>query len=134
MTPYTTTQLLAALDAALAVADQRGGSFGICFVDDGGHVLLHVRQPGATVGAADSALGKARTAVWLGGDTGVLPPTAPVIPALVAGVPWPVAVFPGGLVLRHEGVVAGAVGVGGSIDPADDAAVSAAARTLLSSR
>ncbi|MCI4066647.1 heme-binding protein [Micromonospora sp. R77] len=134
MTPYSTTQLLAALDDALAVADQRGGAFSVCFVDDGGHVLLHVRQPAATIGAADSALSKARTAVWLGSDTGALPPTAPVIPALVAGVPWPLAVFPGGLVLRHGGAVAGAVGVGGSVDPADDAAVAAAAYARLESR
>ncbi|SCF45699.1 GlcG/HbpS family heme-binding protein [Micromonospora mirobrigensis] len=131
MTPYTTDQLLTALDEALTAADQRGGTFSICFVDDGGHVLLHVRQPGATVGAADSALSKARTAVWLGGDTGALPPTAPVIPALAAGVPWPLAVFPGGLLLRHHGTIAGAIGVGGSVDPANDAAVATAAHTRL---
>jgi uncharacterized protein GlcG (DUF336 family) len=132
MTPYTTTQLLTALDDALTAADQRGGTFSICFVDDGGHILLHVRQPGATVGAADSALSKARTAVWLGSDTGRVPPTAPMIPALAAGVPWPLAVFSGGLLLRdHHGAIGGAVGVGGSFDPADDAAVAAVAHTRL---
>jgi glc operon protein GlcG len=131
VTPFTTDQMVDALHAALAVADQRGGRFGLCVVDDGGHVLLHVRQPGATVAAADSALTKARTAVWLGADTGGLPPASPVVPALAAGVPWPVAVFPGGLVLRRDGAVVGAVGVGGSTDLGEDVAVAAAAHTRL---
>ncbi|GHJ54196.1 PduO protein [Nonomuraea sp. TT08I-71] len=134
MTPYTTAQLMTALDDALRVAEERGGTFSICVVDDGGHVLLHLRQPGATVGAADSALSKARTAVWLGTDTGGLPPTAPMIPALTAGVPWPLAVFPGGLLLRHQSTIAGAIGVGGSVDPTDDVAVATAAHTRLTAQ
>ncbi len=136
MTPYSTEQLLIALRRALEVADQHGSSFGIAFVDDGGHVLLHTRQPFATVGAADSALTKARTAVWLGADTGGLPPTASVVPALTAGVPWPVAVFPGGLVLRHPDHaqrIVGGVGVGGSTDSAQDLAVARAALQALTS-
>lgn len=131
MTPYTTQQLLAALDTALDVADRHGATFGICFVDDGGHVLLHARQPRATVAAADSALTKARTAVWLGADTGTLPPVSPLVPALTAGVPWPVAVFPGGLALRDGDRVVGAVGVGGSPDPTRDLAVARAAHDHL---
>ncbi len=131
MTPYTTSELLNALKNALAVADEGGGTFGICIVDDGGHVLLHLRQPDATVAAADSALTKARTAVWLGSDTGALPATSPVVPALAAGVPWPLAIFPGGLVLRQQGRVVGAVGVGGSTDPDRDAAVARAVQVTL---
>ncbi|HEY6744226.1 MAG TPA: heme-binding protein [Mycobacteriales bacterium] len=131
MTPYGTPQLLDALQAALAEAERLGGSYGICLVDDGGHVLLHVRQPEATVAAADSALTKARTAAWIGADTGVLPPTASVVPALAAGVPWPLAVFAGGLVLRAGGRIVGGVGVGGSTDPAQDLAVARAAHAVL---
>lgn len=44
MTPYGTPQLLDALKAALAEAERLGGSYGICLVDDGGHVLLHARR------------------------------------------------------------------------------------------
>lgn len=131
MTPFTTTHLLDALDTALAEADRRNSPSGICLVDDGGHILLHARHPEAPVAAADSALSKARTAVWLGTDTGTLPPSSPVVPALTAGVPWPVAVFPGGLVLRQHSRIVGAVGVGGSTDPSNDAAVAQAAATHL---
>ncbi len=80
MTPFTFQQLLHALNAAVAEADRRHSPSGICLVDDGGHVLLHARQPDAPVAAADSALSKARTAVWLGADTGALPPTLPSSP------------------------------------------------------
>lgn len=131
MTPYTLEQLLGALRAGLAEADRLGSPSGVCLVDDGGHVLLHARQPAAPVAAADSALAKARTAVWLGVDTGGLPATSPVVPALTAGVPWPVAIFPGGLVLRGDGRIVGAVGVGGSTDPGDDAAVARAVAASL---
>jgi uncharacterized protein GlcG (DUF336 family) len=138
MTPFSTTDLLAAAEKALAgrraTDDRPSGGFAICITDDGGHVLLHLRQPSATVAAADSALSKARTAVWLGADTGGVPAGAPVIAALTAGVPWPVNVFPGGRVLRHGGTVVGGVGVGGSNDPADDAAVADAAHAVLSAR
>lgn len=81
--------------------------------------------------AADSALTNARTAVWLGADTGALPPTASVVPALAAGLPWPLAVFPGGLVPRAGGRLVGGVGVGGSTDPAQDLAVARAAHAVL---
>jgi uncharacterized protein GlcG (DUF336 family) len=126
MTPFTLPQLIAAARAGLDEAEQRGLPSGLCLVDDGGHVLVQVRHPDAPVGAGDSAVSKARTAVWLGLDTGGLPPTSPVVPAMTSGVPWPVAVFPGGLVLRQHGRIVGAVGVGGSTDPADDVAVAVA--------
>ncbi|MEO3937105.1 heme-binding protein [Dermatophilaceae bacterium Soc4.6] len=129
--PFTLQHLLDALHTALAEADRRSIPSGICLVDDGGHVLLHARHPDAPIAAADSALSKARTAVWLGADTGALPPTSPLVPALTSGVSWPVAVFPGGLVLRQHGRIVGAVGVGGSTDPADDAAVASTAAARL---
>lgn len=131
MTPYTTADLLDAAAAGLRAGDRLHASFAVCITDDGGHVLLHLRPPGATVAAADSALSKARTAVWLGADTGAVPPGAPVVPALTAGVAWPVNVFPGGRVLRRDDTVLGAVGVGGSTDPAEDAAVADAVMAAL---
>ncbi|HET9634274.1 MAG TPA: heme-binding protein [Terrabacter sp.] len=131
MTPFTLQQLVAAARAGLDEAEQRGVPSGLCLVDDGGHVLVQLRHPDAPVGAGDSALTKARTAAWLGFDTGALPPTSPVVPAMTSGVPWPVAVFPGGLVLRQHGRIVGAVGVGGSTDPSDDVAAARAAAALL---
>ncbi len=59
------------------------------------------------------------------------PTAATPVPALAAGVPWSLAVFSGGLVLRHQGRVVGAVGVGGSTDPARDAAVAGAVQENL---
>jgi uncharacterized protein GlcG (DUF336 family) len=133
VTPYDTDQLIAALRAAHDEADRRHSPSGICIVDDGGHVLLHARHPDAPLAAADSALSKARTAVWLGADTGGLPAESPVVPALTAAVPWPVNVFPGGLVLRQGRRVVGAVGVGGHPDPSVDRAIAETAHAVLRS-
>jgi uncharacterized protein GlcG (DUF336 family) len=132
MTPFNTQQLLAALDAAMTEGHSLHGAFAICVVDDGGHPIAQLRHPDATVAATDSALSKARTAIWLGADTGGVPATAPIVPALVSGLPWPVNLFPGGRVLRDGARRIGAIGVGGSTNPADDTQVATAALQVLS--
>jgi uncharacterized protein GlcG (DUF336 family) len=119
------TLLDAATHAAAALPDH---GFATCVVDAGGHVLGLLRAVDATVAAAHSAETKARTAVWLGADTGALPPTSPAVPAMVSGLPFPVNVFEGGLLLRRHGLVVGALGVAGSPVPGHDLAV---ARTAL---
>ncbi|WP_148614530.1 GlcG/HbpS family heme-binding protein [Nocardioides rubriscoriae] len=120
--------LAAATRAASTYPDE---AFATCIVDAGGHVLGALRPAEATIAAGHSAETKARTAAYLRADTGGLPPDSPYVPAMVSGLPYPVNVFAGGLLVRHEGRVLGAVGVGGSLDPARDTAVAQAARAAL---
>lgn len=123
-----THALAAALDAAESVA---GRSFAVCIVDPGGHLIGLHRHTGAAISAAHSAESKARTAVYLQADTGALPPTSPLIPATTSGLPYPVNMFAGGLLVRRNGHIVGAVGVGGSPDPLDDMAIATAMRNTL---
>jgi len=60
---------------------------------------------------------------------GAHPPTSPLVPAFVGGVPWPFAVFPGGLVLRNS--ASQIVDAGESVDPTEDTGVATAARAAL---
>jgi uncharacterized protein GlcG (DUF336 family) len=83
------------------------------------------------VSAGHSAKTKARTAVYLRADTGGVPPDSPYVPAITSGLPYPVNVFPGGLLVRDGNRVIGAVGAGGSPDPAHDLAVGRAALAAL---
>ena len=101
----------------------------VSIVDDGGHVLVQLRHPRATIASGDSPFAKARTAVRLGVDAGARPPTSPLVPAFVAGVPWPFAVFPGGLVRRNS--ASQIVDAGESVDPTEDTGVATAARAAL---
>lgn len=132
MTPLAASELLDALTTGLAAAARfESEAFAICIVDGGGHVLGSVRDPAAAISAGHSAETKARTAIYLLADTGGMPATSPIIPAMAAGLPAPVNFFEGGLLLRRNGVAVGAVGVGGSTTPGHDLAVARAVRAAL---
>ena len=120
------------LAAAVTTADTLPGRhFAVCIVDPGGHVLGVQRDTAAAISAAHSAESKARTAIYLLADTGGLPPTSPLIPAMTSGLPYPVNMFAGGLLLHRNGELIGAVGVGGSPDPQDDVAIAIAVREAV---
>ena len=108
-----------------------GKPFAVCVVDAGGHVLASFRDVTAAPAAGHSAESKARTAAYLHADTGGVPATSPLIPALTSGLPYPVNVMPGGVVLRLDGTVIGAVAAAGSVDPAEDARVAKVAASAL---
>jgi len=132
MSALTSTQLLEALTAGLNASEQIDEqAFGICIVDAGGHVLASLREPLAAISAAHSAESKARTAIYLRADTGAMPPTSPIIPAMTAGLPYPINFFDGGLVIWRAGEGIGAVGVGGSGAPGDDLAVAQAVKAAI---
>ncbi|QNK83334.1 heme-binding protein [Nakamurella sp. PAMC28650] len=132
MSELTNQNITHGLAAALTAADGLPGRhFAVCIVDPGGHVLGLQRHTAAAISAAHSAESKARTATYLQADTGGLPPTSPLIPAMTSGLPYPVNMFAGGLLIHRNGQLIGAVGVGGSPDPQDDLTVAAAVRKAL---
>lgn len=132
MTALNNDDITRGLAAARNASEQLSGRyFAVCIVDPGGHILGLQRDTAAAIAAADSATSKARTAVYLQTDTGGLPPTSPLVPALTSGLPYPVNVFTGGLLIHRDGQLIAAVGVGGSPDPADDTTIATAVRTAL---
>ncbi len=132
MNELANTDITHGLAAALTIAGTLPGRhFAVCIVDPGGHVLGLQRHTAAAVSAAHSAESKARTAIYLRTDTGGVPPTSPLIPALTSGLPYPVNMFAGGLLIQRNGHIIGAVGVGGSPDPRDDMTVATAVRKAV---
>jgi|GEM_PF-4597736 len=88
MNELTNQDITHGLAAALTAAETLPGRhFAVCIVDPGGHVLGLQRHTAAAISAAHSAESKARTATYLQADTGGLPPTSPLIPALTSGSP-----------------------------------------------
>lgn len=132
MTELTTDVVQRALAASLKAAEGFPGRFfAACIVDAGGHVLGSLRHHEAAVAAGHSAETKARTALYLRADTGGIAPDSPYVPAMTSGLPYPVNVFPGGLLVLHDHRALGAVGVGGSSDPTQDLAVARAALAAI---
>lgn len=99
----------------------------IAVVDAGGHLLALQRMDGALLASLESAQVKARTAVFFGAPTRFLPGDKPFTPALLGAVSYPVAMVPGGVPIRAEGRIIGAIGVGGGSSDQDDAVAEAGA-------
>ena len=99
----------------------------VAVCDSGGHLLALHRDALAVLASLESAQSKARTSVYFGVESRLLPADAPITPALLAAASVPLAFLPGGIPLRDgDGALCGAVGVGGGT-PEQDQAVAAAA-------
>lgn len=120
----------AALDAALAKAEETGTKMNIAVVDAGGHLVSFERMDGAMLISSGIAQDKAYSVVIGNGL-----PTSEWVPAL-SGDPDPgllmgfphrdrLVMFGGGVPIMIDGAVAGAVGVSGG-SAAEDAAVAQA--------
>lgn len=92
-------------------------------LDAGGHPVAMAREDGATFFRADIARAKAYGALGMGADTGVLAERAKGNPTFFGGVVTTVGgdlVFsPGGVLVRADGVVVGAVGASGDTGEMD---------------
>ena len=105
--------------AAEAEALKNGWSVSIAIVDDGGNLLYLQRLDDAPVGSVAVAQEKARTAFLFGGPT-------KAIEDMIAGGRLVMLALPGvtpirgGLPLRYEGRVVGAIGVSGAQSSQDE--------------
>jgi uncharacterized protein GlcG (DUF336 family) len=92
-------------------------------LDAGGHPVAMAREDGATFFRAEIAKAKAYGALGMGADTAVIAERAKGNPTFFGGVVTTVGgdlVFsPGGVLVRKDGVVIGAVGVSGDTGEAD---------------
>jgi uncharacterized protein GlcG (DUF336 family) len=122
------------LDAALERAETIGGRFNVAVTDTGGRLMAFARMDGAFALSADIAIDKACTVAGFGGV-----PSADLYAAIeseeavrfgIAGRSG-VAAFGGGVPIRVDGELVGAVGAsGGSAE--QDSEVAAAGAAALS--
>jgi len=115
-----------------ALAHARAGGMkplAVVVLDEGGHPLAFAREDGASFGRFDIARAKANGALAMGADSGVLADRAKGNPvffhsvsvALAGGI----AFSPGGVLIRAEGRIVGAVGISGDTGENDEVAARA---------
>lgn len=125
MTTLLLAQAQAIVSATLAEARRRGAQpLAVVVLDAGGHPVTFAREDGATFFRHEIALSKAVGALGMGIDTRVLAQRAASNPAffqsLSAALGGRVAYSPGGVLIHHNGVAIGAVGVSGDTGDCDE--------------
>ncbi len=103
---------------AIIEAKANNWAVDIAIVDEGGHLLSFQRMDGASIGAIDAAIGKARTSSIYRRPTKVLEEAAKTRPAIVT-LPNSVQ-LQGGVPIVVKGQIIGAVGVGGVTSQQDE--------------
>ncbi len=125
------------LMAGEAAAARTGIPYNIAVVDAGGHLLAFVRQDGALIGSIDLAIGKARTARLFDKTTSDLAklaqPDAPLF-GIEQSNEGQVVIFGGGLPVRIDGAIVGAVGASAGSVEQDIAVAEAAAASIIHPR
>jgi len=114
--------------AETAASDQVKQPMNIAVVDAGGHLLAFVRQPGAWLGSIDIAINKAFTARAFDiatKDLAELSQPDEQFFGIHASNHARVVIFAGGIPLKRDGTVIGAVGVSGGFSKQDQAVAEA---------
>jgi uncharacterized protein GlcG (DUF336 family) len=132
-----TTQMSVSLEDALRViaagrskADEIGSPSNVAVVDAGGNLVSHIRMDHAWVGSIDISINKAFTARAFDIVTADLAESAQPgrqFYGIHGSNQGRVMIFAGGIPLRHDGRVVGAVGVSGGSGEQDQAVAEAAA-------
>jgi uncharacterized protein GlcG (DUF336 family) len=110
--------------AALGRAGSRGMAVSVAVIDSSFLIKAGLRADGAGAVTLDIAFGKARAALSFGCSSrqiaDALAGTPLAGPSVLASVPGPIVLLPGGVLLRDDsGAVIGAIGVAGGA-PDDD--------------
>lgn len=116
------------LAAARGKAEELGLPATIAIVDEGGYAFRLHRGEGAGLMTPTVALAKARTAALMRAPSGALTARLKDEPELLRLTEY--LPMPGGLPVRHDGAVIGAVGVSGG-NPEQDEAIAQAALDAL---
>ena len=125
---------LALARTLIAAAEQKAQEIGqpmnIAVVDAGGNLITHVRMDGAWIGSIDIAINKAFTARAFDistRDLGENSQPGQQFYGIHASNQGRVMIFAGGLPLKQDGVVVGAIGVSGGTGEQDQAVAEAGA-------
>jgi uncharacterized protein GlcG (DUF336 family) len=119
-----------AIVAAETAARQLKVGVSISILDEAGNLLREVRMDGASPLLIEYARRKAQTALLFGSPTATLADD-PRMTRMIGQVPN-LLLVPGGVPIRFEGKVIGAIGVSGAA-PEDDARIAESALAALSS-
>jgi uncharacterized protein GlcG (DUF336 family) len=121
------------VDRAVAKATALGVAENVAILDDGGNLTAFRRMDGAPILCIEMAQNKAYTALF-GAPTEEFFKFIEHEPALLAGIPMQgrVAAFGGGIPLKVNGEIVGAIGVSGAPSVEDDIACARAALAVLS--
>jgi len=122
------------VEAARKAADELGVPMAIAVVDAGKHPVVMLRMDGALPVAVDTVLAKARTAVQFGCPTGEVLEAARTNPTVydsfLTATPDPMVYSRGGIPLRVDGALIGAVAASGADGDLDEQVAGAGARLL----
>lgn len=116
------------LTAAVAKAEEIGVPQCVVIVDQSGETVAEIRMTGSKFLSRKSAKAKALTAASIGGPSSNIPDH--VRPAIAAATDGSVTGLPGGLPIRLDGHIVGAIGVGSGA-PDEDLAVANAALSAI---
>lgn len=115
-----------------AVADARANNLkplAVIVLDAGGHPVAFAREDGASFARLDIARAKASGALGMDADTSVLTERAKGNPIFYQSVSvalkGQIAFSPGGVLIRADGAVIGAVGISGDTGEHDEVAARA---------
>jgi uncharacterized protein GlcG (DUF336 family) len=118
------------IGAAEAKAQEIGQPMNIAVVDAGGNLVSHVRMDGAWIGSIDISINKAFTARAFDISTADLAKESQPgkqFYGIQASNHGRIMIFAGGIPLRHNGRVVGAIGVSGGAGNQDQAVATAGA-------
>ena len=130
----TLEEALHVIEAARRKADAIGQPMNIAVVDEGGNLKAHVRMDGAWIGSVEIAINKAWTSRAFDIETGALgkySQPGKEFFGITASNHGRVMVFAGGVPLRRNGTVVGAIGVSGGMGEQDQAVAEAGAHAFL---
>ncbi len=122
------------VEAARQAAAEIGVPMAIAVVDTGKHPVVMLRMDGALPVAVDTVLAKARTAVQFGCPTGEVLEAARTNPTVydsfLTATPDPMVYSRGGIPVRVDGVLIGAVAASGADGDLDEQVAGAGARVV----
>lgn len=132
--PLTTAEAEALVSAARQAADAAGATVSVTVLDAGGHLLAFRRDDRAVLISGETSTRKAYTALQLNA------PTADLVDAVQPGglfhtlptaLDRPLLFIAGGVPVRRDGRLIGAIGVGGGAPEQDHAFATAAVEALV---
>lgn len=121
------------IDAAEKRAKKLGQPMNIAVVDSGGNLVAHVRMDGAWVGSIDISINKAWTSRAFDISTKELSTMAQPgqdFYGIHVSNRGRVMIFAGGIPLKRDGIVVGAIGVSGGTGDQDQAVAEAGANAF----
>lgn len=120
-------------EAAILAVASTGAPFTISIVDGAGHPVLITRMDGAAIASIETSITKARTTAYFASATKDLADAVrdgQPLATIQTSTPYPLAFVAGGIPIRDaQGIVIGAIGVGGASAKEDHDVATAGARS-----